>query len=95
MGWLKDRLEGALGLGVADEPRPVAVESRRRRVDRVVQSTPGARIRLQRDGVDGDVQRVLLWCVRRGLPVELVAGPPGIFLDGRAVTADELRRALG
>lgn len=95
MGWLKDRVEGALGLGRSDEPRPVAVEARRKRVDREVRSTPGARVRLSRDGRDGDVQRALLWCVRRGLPVELIEGPPAIFVDGQAVSLDELRERLG
>lgn len=100
MGWLKDRVERTLGLGVADEPRPVAVEAKRKRVDRSVTSTPGARVRLVRASPNGDVQRVLLWCLRRDIPVELVddptasAGSP-IQLDGVAVTADELRARLG
>lgn len=89
-GWL----EGRLGLGMADEPRRVAVESKRARVEREIRSTPGARVRIVRDLREGQGQRALLWCLRNGVPVELAEGEAGIFLDGRAVTGEELRRAL-
>lgn len=91
MGLLKDLVERKLGLGTADEPRAVAVEARRKRKDLLVTSTPGARVRLVRDGHDGDVARILLWCVRRGIPVELQEGEPGIYLDGQRVTPETLR----
>ena len=91
---LRDWVERRLGLGMADEPRRVAVEARRKREDRVVRSTPGARVRLVRDGRDGEVQRALVWCVREGVEVELAEGPAAILLDGAPVTVEELRRAL-
>lgn len=92
---LKDRFEHLLGLGVGDEPRRVAVEADRRRVDRVLVSTPGARVRIVRGPDPGELQRVLLWCLRRGIPVELGEGEPGLSLDGRVIAPDELRIALG
>lgn len=88
---LRDRLDRALGLGPSDEPRPLAVEARRRVTVRPVVSTPGARVRLSRDGWDGDVSRVLLMCHRRGVSVELVDGPSGIWLDGSPISAEDLR----
>lgn len=92
---LRSWVEGRLGLAVADEPRRVAVESRRARVEREIRSTPGARVRIVRDGKDGEVQRALLWCLRHDVPVELLEGAPGLYVDGQPVDGDGLRRALG
>ncbi|MDP2311767.1 MAG: hypothetical protein Q8P41_02605 [Pseudomonadota bacterium] len=92
---LRDRFERALGLGTSDEPRAHAVEASRRVVVRPVVSTPGARVRLSRDGTDGELGRVLLMCHRRGVPVELVDGPNGLWLDGVEVAPMELRSRLG
>lgn len=94
MGLLRDLVERRLGLGVADEPRRVAVEQKRTRVERLLRSTPGARVRIVRDRRDGDVERALLWCLRRDLPVELAEGEPGVWLDGARTDAAGLRRAL-
>ncbi|MES2642596.1 MAG: hypothetical protein V4850_24140 [Myxococcota bacterium] len=95
---LRDRigggLERALGLGPSDEPRALSVEGPPRRAVRPVVSTPGARVRLSRDGWDGELARVLLMCHRRGVPVELVEGENGIWLDGLAVSSLELRARL-
>lgn len=92
---LKDRFEHLLGLGVGDEPRRVAVGAARKRVDRVVASTPGARVRIVRPADPGELQRVLLWCLRQGIPVELAEGPAGLFLDARPIEPAALRAALG
>lgn len=83
-------LDRLLQLGPSDDPRSVAVGTVRgaRAVDIV--SVPGARVRLRRDGRDADVQLALLWCVRNGVPVELVDGPPAIHLDGAPVALAEL-----
>lgn len=91
---LKDRFEHLLGLGVGDEPRRVAVEAAGKRVDRAVVSTPGARVRIVRPADPGELQRVLLWCLRRGVPVQLAEGPAGLFLDGRPIEPAALRAAL-
>ncbi len=91
---LRDRLDRALGLGPSDEPRPMAVEARRTVTVRPVVSTPGARVRISRDGRDGELARVLLMCQRRGVPVELVEGPNGLWLDGIALTPAELEAKL-
>lgn len=89
---LRERFERAIGLGVSDEPRRVEVGRRIRAEERPVVSVPGARVRIARDGRDGDLARVLLFCHRRGIPVELVDGPNALTLDGRPCTPDELRR---
>ena len=91
---LKDLFEEAIGLGRSEDVRRIAVGVARARVDREVRSTPGARVRIVRDRRDGETARVLLWCVRRGIPVELVEGVPALLLDGRPVDAAELREAL-
>jgi hypothetical protein len=91
---LRDRLDRALGLGPSDEPRAVAVAGPRAGRARPVVSTPGARVRVQRDGRDGDLGRVLLWLQRRAVPVELADGPNGLWLDGVPITPTELRRRL-
>jgi hypothetical protein len=88
---LLDRL---LGLGPADEPRPIAVGRRARVRERPLASTPGARVRVSRDGRDGDIGRLLLWLHRRGIPVELVDGPNEVRLDGVPHTPAEIRRRL-
>lgn len=92
---LRDRLDRALGLGPSDEPRAHTVEARRAVKVRPVESTPGARVRIARDGWDGETSRVLLMCHRRGVPVELVDGPAGVWLDGVALTPAELKAKLG
>lgn len=92
---LRDRLDRALGLGPSDEPRAVTVAARTTAKVRPVTSTPGARVRIARDGWDADTSRVLLMCQRRGVPVELVDGPSGLWLDGAPVSAEELRARLG
>ena len=91
MGLLKHLVERRLGLGTADEPRPVAVEAKRTRKDLLITSTRGARVRLVGEGRDGDVARALLWCLRRGVPVELQAGEPGVYLDGQRIAPESLR----
>jgi hypothetical protein len=95
---LGDLFEQAIGLGESADPRPVTVSSRRSTPHLELRSTPGARIRLERDGWSGDSQVVLLACLRLGLPVELVDCAPGapsrILLDGSPLTALELRARL-
>ncbi len=86
-------LDRLLDLGPADDPRKVAVGTARAASRRVLQSTPGARVRAGTDGRDPDTQLALLWLLRRGIPVELVDGP-GLALDGRATTLGELVRQL-
>jgi len=92
---LKDLFEEAIGLGRSEDVRRIAVGGGRARTDRAVVSTPGARLRVVRDGRDGETARVVLWAVRNGIPVELAEGPPEIRLDGRVVDADAARAALG
>ncbi len=91
-------LEQAIGLGESADPRPVAVSSHKTTKHTEIRSTPGARIRIERDGWSGDAQVVLLACQRLGIEVELVDLPPGgearIFLDGSPLTALELRARL-
>jgi hypothetical protein len=91
---LRDLLDATLGLGPSDEPRAMSVEAPRASTSRPVVSTPGARVRISRDGWDGDTSRVLLLCHRRGIPVELVDGPNGLWLDGTALSAADLRDRL-
>lgn len=91
---LRDRLDRAFGLGPSDEPRALAVEARRAVQVRPVTSTPGARVRISRDGWDGDTSRVLLMCHRRGVPFELVEGPNGVWFDGAPVSMGQLRAKL-
>lgn len=79
-------LDRLLDLGPADDPRRVAVKSHSIAQRRAVMSTPGARIRLSRDGRDPDVQKALLWLTRRGIAVELTEGPAGIFVDEHRVS---------
>jgi hypothetical protein len=91
---LRQRIDHALGLGPSDEPRPFAVEGPARARVRPVVSTPGARVRISRDGHDGTLTGLLLWCHRRGIPVELVDGPNGAWLDGEAETAQGVKDRL-
>jgi len=73
----------------------IAVAARRVRVETAVVSTPGARLRLVRTGADGDLGRLLLWCLRSGIPVELADGATDeVWLDGGRVAATEARRRL-
>ena len=92
---LGERLERALGLGVRDEPRPIAVETRRKRPVWKLVSTAGAPLMIQRDGWDGEVQRALVTVLQNQVPVELRTGEPGIFWSGERITAAELRTRLG
>jgi hypothetical protein len=87
-------MDRRLGLGIADEPRRVAVEARRTRVDRELVSTPGARVSIRRDGWNGEVERALLWCLRHGVPVEIVTGEPGVCLDGDPIDPEQLRKRM-
>jgi hypothetical protein len=58
-------------------------------------SSPGARLRIARTGQDGEVGRLLLWCVRRGVPLELVEAPEDVVtLDGERLAPAEARRRL-
>ncbi len=91
---LRDRFERAIGLGTTDEPRVWSVAGPPRAVERPIVSTPGARVRISRDGRDGELGRVLLLCHRRGIPVELIEGPNGLWLDGAAITPSALRAFL-
>lgn len=90
---LRARFEHAIGLGPSDEPRAVTVGERQVVHVRPVVSTPGARVRISRDGWSGDVGRVVVALHRRAVAFELVDGPNVLTLDGRAVTAAELLRA--
>jgi hypothetical protein len=89
------RLARLLGLGPSDEPRRVAVGARRVVTERPVVSTPGARVRISRDGRDGEIGRLLLWLHRRGEPVELASGENAVWLDGRRAEPGEVRAKLG
>lgn len=93
---LRSRLDRAFGLGPRDDPRVIAVEARSPRVEVPVTSTPGARVRLERSGRDGELIRCLGWLVRRGVPVELIDGEvDALWLDGARVTPAELKAHLG
>ncbi len=83
-------LDRLLDLGPTDDPRRVAVAARSTTQRREIVSTPGARVRLSRDGRDPEVQKALLWLVRGGIAVELETGEAGIFVDGRKVSLREL-----
>ncbi len=88
-------LDRLLGLGPSDEPRPIAVGRRAPVVERPVVSTPGAALRVQRSGRDGEVVRLLAWCHRRGIPVEIVDdNVDRVSLGGEALSAGEARRRL-
>lgn len=92
---LRARVERVFGLGPRDDPRVIGVEARRARVSTPVVSTPGARLRLVRTGRDGELARLLLWCVRRNVPVELANGVGDeVWLDGARVSVAEAREAL-
>lgn len=93
---LKSRLDRLLGVGPSDDPRMVAVAAKRVRVEAPLVSTPGARLRVERTGNDGEIGRLVLWCHRRQLPMELSNGADDrITLDGELVTVAEVRRRLG
>ena len=93
---LQQLFEQAIGLGESADPRPVAVQSRKATKYAEIHSTPGARIRIERDGWSGEAQVVLLACQRLGIEVELVDVAEGsrLFLDGSPLTALELRARL-
>lgn len=92
---LRSRLDRLLDLGPADDPRRVAVSASRKRVERAVVSSPGARLRIERTGQNGEVLRLLLWCHRRRVPVELLdAAADRVWLDGRELSPAEARHAL-
>jgi hypothetical protein len=94
MGILRDRFDALIGLGPSDNPRPVAVGRVRRVVERPVMSTPGARIRIRRDGRDGDIGRLVLMCHRRGVAMELSEGENAVFLDGAPIAAMALAERI-
>lgn len=91
---LRDRFERAIGLGVGDEPRKLSVGRRGRRIERPLVSTPGARVRIVRDGRDGGLALALLLCHRNGVPVELAEGPNALYVDGRPCAPEELRKRI-
>ncbi|MBM4367319.1 MAG: hypothetical protein FJ102_13995 [Deltaproteobacteria bacterium] len=89
---LLDRL---LGLGPSDEPRPIAVGTRSVVTERPVVSVPGARVRIERSGRDGEVIRFLAWCHREQVDIEIVdADIDRVTVDGRALSPAEAARAL-
>ena len=93
---LKSRVDRLLGVGPSDDPRVIAVAAKRVRVEVPVVSTPGARVRVERTGYDGEIGRLVLWCHRRGIALELVeAAEDRLWLDGLTVSVAELRRRLG
>lgn len=93
---LKGRMDRLLGVGPTDDPRHFAVGARRARVETPLLSNPGARLRIVRTGRDGDIGRLVLWCHRSGVPMDLVEGEgDGVFLDGEPTTPQEARRRLG
>ena len=95
---IKAVFEEAIGLGRSEDVRKIAVGVARARVDRAVRSTAGARVRIVRDGRDGAVVRALLWCLRNEVPVEILPGEPGVWVDGVRVaplTPAALRDRLG
>lgn len=94
MSALRHRFERLIGLGPSDNPRAVAVGGRARAVERPVVSTPGARVRIARDGWDGEIGRLVLFLHRRAIPMELVEGPNVVTLDGAAVQPERLRERL-
>lgn len=93
---LKSRVDRLLGVGPSDDPRVIAVASKRVRVEVPLVSTAGARLRVERSGYDGEIGRLVLWCHRYGLAMELVESVEDrVILDGEAVTVAEVRRRLG
>lgn len=91
---LKDIIENALGLSRSEDVRRIPVGVTRARTNRAIVSTPGARLHITRDHRDPETARLLLWCVRNSVAMELVEGTPAVILDGRRVTAIEAREAL-
>jgi hypothetical protein len=92
---LRQRIDRLLGLGTADEPRPIAVSGPPRPAVRPVESTPGARLRIERSGRDGEIGRLVLWCHRRGIALELLEGEADrVLLDGVVVSPREARERL-
>lgn len=91
----KDLVENVLGLGRSEDVRRIPVGVSRARVDRAVRSTPGARMVITRDHRDPLTARLLLWCVRTGVDVEIRDGAPGVTFDGRTVTVTEARHLGG
>lgn len=89
---LRARFEHAIGLGPSDEPRAVTVGARAATVVKPVVSTPGARVRITRDGWSAELARVILTLHRRGIPFQLDDGPNALHVDGRPVTPLELSK---
>lgn len=87
-------LDRLLQLGPSDDPRSVPVGRSAGVQQLELTSTPGARVRIRRDGRDAAAQLAVLWCVRNRVPVELCDGPPAVLLDGAAVSPEELMRRL-
>lgn len=94
MRGLRDYLENAAGLGPALDPRRVHVSAKRRGEVRPVVSTPGARIRIARDGWDGEMALLVLFLHRRGVAMELVDGTPAVWIEGVLSNAAAVRAAL-
>ncbi len=89
-------LDRLLGLGPSDEPRPIAVGKRATVVERPVVSVPGAAVRVERSGRDGEVIRFLAWCHRERVDVEIVEGEfDRVTVHGRDVLPAEAAKLLG
>ena len=92
---LRQRLEHALGVGPTDDPRRIAVSGRKQRPTNPVVSVSGARVRVTRSGRDGEIQRFVGWCHRRGIAMELADGETDeLWLDGVATSPAEARGRL-
>lgn len=87
---LRRRLEASLGLGWSADVRRVTVGRRVAVAERPLQSTPGARVRIGRSAEAPELQLAVLWCHRRGLPMELVEDGSGLRLDGEPIDLEEL-----
>lgn len=87
---ISNYVERALGLGPSDEPRRVEVGVRQKREDRPVASTPGARVRIVRDGYDGRMSRAVQLLHQRGIPFVLEEGTPRLEVDGAVVSPEAL-----
>ncbi len=88
-------LDRLLGLGPSDEPRPIAVGKRAPVVERRVVSVPGAEVRVERSGRDGEVIRFLAWCHRARVDVEIVDGElDRVSVSGKVVSPTSGREII-
>lgn len=92
MSWLGRQLARATDLGPRDDPRKIAVGRRVVRESHPVVSTPGARVRIVRAAHAPELQLAVLWCHRNGNPMDISDGDPGVWIDGRRASLDDLRR---